>query len=171
MRHAMADKPLPVVVCAIIQNFKILLLKRNSGDYQGLWALPGGKIELTEHVKEAALREVREEVGIECQFISFLGIVSEHLMEANVVTSHLLLHVCELEPLSNVITKNVAGEARWFDLSKLDSLKDEIIPSDLLMIQRMLIDNEGTYYDCVIEKHGAVHVLQKFENLSATRFK
>jgi 8-oxo-dGTP diphosphatase len=162
----MADKPLPVAVCAIIQNTKILLIKRNSGDYQGLWALPGGKIELSEHMDEAALREVNEELGLNCRFVSFLGLVSEHLIEGGRVTNHFLLHLCEIEPLTMAITRQDAGVAKWFDLSTIGEHKGEIIQSDLLMIQRMLIRSEGTYYDCVIEKRGPMYMLQKFENRS-----
>lgn len=39
------EKPLAVVLSALIDNGKILLIKRRKGDYVSLWGLPGGKIE------------------------------------------------------------------------------------------------------------------------------
>ena len=44
---------------------KVLLCKRAQGDFQGAWALPGGKIEDGENPEEAARRECREELGFQ----------------------------------------------------------------------------------------------------------
>jgi 8-oxo-dGTP diphosphatase len=162
----MDDKAIPVAICALVQDYNILMLKRAKGDYKGLWALPGGKIEMHEHVAEAAVREIKEELGLDSEFKSFLGLVSEHLVEKGEVESHFLLHLCELEPLSKEIKSSSAGEARWIPLDKVQEMRDEVVPSDLLMIQRMIMESEGTYYECVIEKRGQVHVLQRFECLS-----
>jgi 8-oxo-dGTP pyrophosphatase MutT (NUDIX family) len=40
-----------------------LFLRRSDGDQQGKWAFPGGKLEGEETVDEAAIREVKEEIG------------------------------------------------------------------------------------------------------------
>lgn len=43
---------------------KILLIKRSSlGDYNGYWAIPGGKVESGESYLEGAKRECKEEIG------------------------------------------------------------------------------------------------------------
>ncbi len=52
----------------VIKNNKILLLKRTKGDFVNLLAIPGGKIEANEHVKDATIREIKEETGIESDF-------------------------------------------------------------------------------------------------------
>ncbi len=48
---------------------KILILKRNLQDkwYPGLWDIPGGGVDESESLKEAAIREVREECGLEIE--------------------------------------------------------------------------------------------------------
>lgn len=156
--------PLAVAICALVKGGKILLIKRIRGDYVGMWSLPGGKIERDEHTSDAAVREIREESGIESRFVSHLGCVSEHLVENGKVVNHFLLNLCELEPKTTEIKSGGEGELKWFDLGNLP--KEEIIPSDLLMIEKMVKKREcNSYYNCVIEKtsSGSHHELKKFE--------
>lgn len=49
----------------IFKDGKILLGKRLDTDDYGLWEIPGGKAEVGEDLKEAAIREVKEEVGLD----------------------------------------------------------------------------------------------------------
>jgi len=46
-------------------KLKILLIKRKNPPYQGAWAIPGGFIEMDEDLEESALRELKEETGVE----------------------------------------------------------------------------------------------------------
>jgi ADP-ribose pyrophosphatase len=48
----------------VIHGGKILLVKRASSPGKGLWAIPGGLVELGETVREAAERELLEETGV-----------------------------------------------------------------------------------------------------------
>ncbi|MDV3277212.1 MAG: NUDIX domain-containing protein [Nitrososphaerales archaeon] len=43
---------------------KLLLVKRDEEPDRGMWSFPGGMVELGESTEEAAVREVREEVGL-----------------------------------------------------------------------------------------------------------
>jgi 8-oxo-dGTP diphosphatase len=45
------------------QHF-VLLIERKHPPYEGMWALPGGFLEMDETLEEAALRELQEETGI-----------------------------------------------------------------------------------------------------------
>lgn len=157
------ERPLAVAICALVRGGKILLIKRIRGDYVGMWSLPGGKIERDEHTSEAAVREILEESGIDSRFVSYLGCVSEHLIEDGKIVNHFLLNLCELEPKTTEIKSGGEGELKWFDLGNLP--KEEIIPSDLLMIEKMVKLRECNYYNCVIEKtgSGSHHELKKFE--------
>jgi len=44
----------------------VLLVRRANPPSQGLWSVPGGRLELGETAAECARREVREECGVEC---------------------------------------------------------------------------------------------------------
>ena len=49
----------------IVENEKILLIRKNGGPYDGKLDLPGGTIEFCEKPSDALKRELMEEVGIE----------------------------------------------------------------------------------------------------------
>ncbi len=49
---------------AIVENGKILLIKRAKSPEENHWALPGGKIDLFETCESAVIRETQEELGI-----------------------------------------------------------------------------------------------------------
>jgi len=157
------ELPLSVAISFLIKDNKILLIKRIRGDYVGLFGLPGGKIEKNEHFSEAAVREILEESGIESEFKNYCGLVSEHLIENEKIIQHFLLHICQLFPKTANISNNSEGKLEWFDLEFISKMKGEIIPSDFLMIEKMIINKEKDYYECVIEKYGNKHILKKFE--------
>lgn len=157
------EKPLAVAIAAVIKDNKILLIKRIKGDYVGLWGLPGGKIEKDEHFGNAARREIMEESGIDTEFQKYLGLVSEHLIEDGKIMQHFLLHVSRLFPKMMDIAGGSEGMLEWFELDSIGKKKDLIIPSDLLMIEKMAVGEEGNYFECVIEKSGDSHMLKKFE--------
>lgn len=157
------ERPISVALSALINDNNILLIKRIKGNFPGLWGLPGGKVEATEHIQNSAIREIYEESGIESEFKSHLGVVSEHIVEDNDI-QHIILHVCELKPISSEIKQGNEGELRWFDLDSFDLYKEEIIPSDLMMIENMIKKKESFYYNSVLEKVDGKYTLKKFES-------
>ncbi len=63
-------------VSAIVTDDRggILLILRTDNDY---WSIPGGGVKPGESVKEAAVREVKEETGIDCEVTGLVGIYSD----------------------------------------------------------------------------------------------
>jgi len=70
-------KPCTTVVALVFiqQNDKILLVKQNYGRRH--WSLPGGKLEPGESIEEAAIREVKEETGLEIRLGRLVGLYSK----------------------------------------------------------------------------------------------
>lgn len=52
----------------------VLLIRRSDNDN---WAVPGGAVDLGESVAHAAVRETKEESGIDCQITGIVGIYSD----------------------------------------------------------------------------------------------
>ena len=53
---------------------RLLLQQRSDG---GQWGLPGGSVEIGESVREAVIREVREETGLDVRVRRLVGVYSE----------------------------------------------------------------------------------------------
>jgi 8-oxo-dGTP diphosphatase len=49
---------------ALIRDDTVLLIQRAFEPFRGAWTLPGGRLESGETAEQAALREIREEVGL-----------------------------------------------------------------------------------------------------------
>lgn len=69
--------PLPVASAVVLdEQRRVLLVRRGNAPYQGMWCLPIGFAELDESIEEAALRELREETGVEGSVVRLLGVES-----------------------------------------------------------------------------------------------
>ena len=58
------DQPQVAVGAVVFKNGKVLLVLRANPPAKELWAIPGGRVELGETLREAAEREIKEETGI-----------------------------------------------------------------------------------------------------------
>ncbi len=58
---------------AVIRGDRVLLAARANAPMRGVWTLPGGLVEAGETLAEAALRELREEVGLEARVVGVLS--------------------------------------------------------------------------------------------------
>ncbi len=67
-----------LTVDVIIPNMegRVLLIARGHEPFQGMWCLPGGMVDLHETVEAAAMREVREEVGLAVSIVRVVAIRS-----------------------------------------------------------------------------------------------
>ena len=59
---------------AIFRGPEVLLVERGHGTLRGLWSLPGGHIEPGETARVAALREVKEETGVDAELGGLLDV-------------------------------------------------------------------------------------------------
>ena len=65
--------PTLAAIVAIIDNGKVLLTKRE--DFE-VWCLPGGGVEDGESLAEAAVREAKEETGVDVELTRLVGVYS-----------------------------------------------------------------------------------------------
>ncbi len=68
--------PIPAVGVLIEKDGGLVLIRRAHPPDAGAWALPSGFIEADESVEEAAIREAREETGLEIRLREMIGVFS-----------------------------------------------------------------------------------------------
>jgi 8-oxo-dGTP diphosphatase len=66
-------RPFLAASVAVLRDGRVLVAARGRGAMAGRYSLPGGLVEPGETLAEAALRELREEVGVEAEMIGFLA--------------------------------------------------------------------------------------------------
>jgi 8-oxo-dGTP diphosphatase len=66
IKRVYPDQPVVGIGGIILNNGNILLEKRKNEPSSGKWTIPGGLVELGEHLEDAVVREVEEETTLEC---------------------------------------------------------------------------------------------------------
>lgn len=67
--------PRPAASCAVFRDGQVLIAQRAKPPLAGIWSLPGGHIEPGETAREAAIRELAEETGVEADLKAIAGVV------------------------------------------------------------------------------------------------
>ncbi|RIJ23621.1 NUDIX domain-containing protein [Henriciella barbarensis] len=119
-------RPQPAAGVVCLREDQVLLIRRGTPPMTGEWSLPGGRIEPGETAKDAALRELKEETGVDAYIAGLLDVVDAIIKnrEGSLITRHYVL--CDYlaiwtsgEPLAG----DDAAEAGFFDLSDVPDLK------------------------------------------------
>jgi 8-oxo-dGTP diphosphatase len=116
--------PRAAASAAIFHGGEVLLVKRAKGALAGLWSLPGGHIEPGETARSTALREVREETGIEAELVRLVDVHEVILRDAGAaLAAHYLIVVfCGRWVAGTPIAGDDAADARFVRLEDLDAL-------------------------------------------------
>ncbi len=108
MKREYPDFPLVGVGAIIIEDGRVLLVKRGHPPLAGEWSIPGGVLEVGETLREAAMREAREETCLAVETADLLGVYDRVLRDDDGRT---LYHYV----LIDFLCRRVGGEARAAD--------------------------------------------------------
>lgn len=119
-------RPQAAVGMVCLRDEQVLLIRRGNPPLSGEWSLPGGRIEPGERAKEAALRELKEETGVEAEILGLIDVVDAIVKNraGTMITRHYVL--CDYlarwqsgEPVAG----DDATDARFVSLDDLPDLK------------------------------------------------
>lgn len=136
------DYPRPAVTtdCVIFgkdnNDLKVLLIERGNEPYKGSWAFPGGFLNMDETAEEGALRELKEETGLNIQSVSQIGAFSgvDRDPRGRVIT----IAFYTITDIAPVTGSDDAAKAQWFSLNALPPLAFDhkaILDEALLKLQ------------------------------------
>jgi ADP-ribose pyrophosphatase YjhB (NUDIX family) len=120
---------------AVVQDDRLLLVRRASRHGRGNWQLPGGFIEPDETIEQAVVREVLEETGVTAEVQAVLGLRSRYDPESgNGIYVVLLLIPISGEPTADAREVDRAG---YFTLDQIRDLTP-LPPVNWEIAQRVL---------------------------------
>jgi len=109
---------------------KVLLIKRRNHPYINSWAIPGGFVDCDESIREAALRELKEETNIDHVYLEQLytyGQIDRDPRMRVISTSYMaLVDKTNLKPKAGDDVKDVA----WFEILKETIVEPKIIETE-----------------------------------------
>jgi 8-oxo-dGTP diphosphatase len=124
----MSTPTILTVDIVVLNANSVLLIRRRKGPYEGMWALPGGKVEETDQsLEDAALRELAEETGITINSVTdgvrqvgaFGNLGRDPRPGRWVSVAFLTLIEGKIPP---IIAGSDAADAQWFPLRNLPVL-------------------------------------------------
>jgi mutator protein MutT len=94
MAREYPDRPIVGVAAAVIEDDRVVLVRRGQPPAYGEWSLPGGAVELGETLEQAVIREVREEIGLKVEVVEPVGILDRIIFDRDrqVQYHYVLLH-------------------------------------------------------------------------------
>lgn len=112
--------PVPAVGVVCLRGESVLLIRRGTPPRQGEWSLPGGRIEPGERAMDAALRELREETGVEAEITGLIDVVDGLFPGAR--QHYVLIDYAARWLSGEPVAGDDAAEARFVALADVEAL-------------------------------------------------
>ena len=135
MHEPKINNQLKVVVGGLIhQNKKILICQRKEeGDHPLKWEFPGGKVKFLENNQEALRRELKEELSIEINEMTFFD---EYLYEYKELSKKLKLVFYQIFQFEGEMQNLVHHQLKWIDISNLSDY--DFLEGDQKIIDKLI---------------------------------
>ncbi len=133
-----AGKPLQTMIVAagvVIAAGRVLLTQRKAGTHlEGAWEFPGGKADPGEDPKDAVVRELREELGIEVTTADILDVAFHRYEDAGRAVL-LLFYLAKMNDDSPSPRAIDVADFKWSDASDLDPAR--FPPADRNVLEKV----------------------------------
>ena len=116
---ASAPRPEVCVGAVVIHDGRLLLVQRGRGAGQGLWSIPGGRVEGGERLTDAVAREVLEETGLSVEPGRWVGCVERIGPDHHFVIHDYTASLAEGVSPNDARAADDAAALRWHALTAL----------------------------------------------------
>lgn len=136
----MRRPPSLAVDIIILLDNKLALIKRGREPFKDCFALPGGFVEYGETVENAAIREAKEETGLDITNLFLLGIYSKSDRDPRGHTVSIVFHG------KGSGTPKAGDDAKEIFLFDIDQIPTDLAFDHNKIIQDFLKDSRGSKY-------------------------
>ena len=136
-RRLYPEKPVVGVGALIQDGERYLLIKRAAEPDAGFWSIPGGLVEVGEKAEDAAVREAKEETGLDVEVVELLGVVDKIVRdEDSLIKFHFVIVDYLVTPKGGMLrAASDALEARWAKAEEIPGY--EISPTLVPLLKRL----------------------------------
>lgn len=109
------------VGAVVLDGDKVLLIQRGGGTARGKWSIPGGLVELGETTREAVVRELAEECGIEIEVVDVCGVLDRVVRDddGRVRYHWVLVDYLAVARGGTLCAGDDAADARWVAIDEI----------------------------------------------------
>lgn len=122
MKRLYPDQPVVGIGIVIVKDQKIVLIKRGNDPGKGKWSIPGGLVELGEHIDHAVIREAQEETCLTIVNPRLLDVVDNVDVDGD---GKIKYHYVIVDYLVQVVGGDIAAasdaeELRWVPFDEVE---------------------------------------------------
>jgi len=115
------QRPRVTSAVLVISDGKFLLGERNKKNCNGYWVIPGGGVKFGETIRDAAIREIKEETGLDVEIIDFIG-HREAIGISDNYHSVIFFHLAKPKNLE-INAGDDISKAKFFSIEEIKKLK------------------------------------------------
>ena len=125
MRREYPGQPVVGVGVVIAEGGRLVLVRRGAEPALGKWSFPGGAVELGENVRDTAVREAKEECGLDIELVDEVPMDAYDILEVDEngrLRYHYVLLQFLAKPKNGVLEpKSDVTDARWVSLNEAEN--------------------------------------------------
>jgi 8-oxo-dGTP diphosphatase len=122
MQREFPEAPLVGVGAVVVEEGRVLLVRRGTEPLKGHWSLPGGLLELGESLADGVVREVREETGLTVEPIELIELLDRIHLEGERVKYHYAIadYLCRVTS-GELLAATDADAVKWVERAEWNS--------------------------------------------------